>query len=78
MIWAARPVFTARRMCSTSPPAKATHRRVAATLVDIGGLFEAAAEVADFEAYVRELRETYKRRPAFIAALDARGLPGRG
>ncbi|MEP7160705.1 MAG: DUF6880 family protein [Dermatophilaceae bacterium] len=54
-----------------------SYRRVAANLVDIGGLFEAAGEVADFEAYVRELRETYKRRTAFIAALDAKGLPGR-
>ena len=53
-----------------------SYRRVAATLVDIRALFEAAGDVTDFEAYVASLRETYHRRPAFIAALDAKGLPG--
>ena len=55
-----------------------SYRRVAATLVDIRALFEAAGDTTDFEAYVLSLRETYKRRPAFIAALDAKGLPGAG
>lgn len=55
-----------------------SYRRVAASLADIGGLFKAAGALADFEAYVRRLRDTYRRRPAFLAALDAKKLPGSG
>ncbi len=48
---------------------------IAAALVRIGELMERAGENDEFTAYVVQIRETYRRRPSLMAALDRRGLP---
>ncbi len=48
---------------------------IAAALVRIGELMEHAGEKAEFTAYVAAIRETYRRRPSLMAALNRRGLP---
>lgn len=54
------------------------YAEVAKQLVTMRGFYEAAGALDEFEALVRDLRETYRRRPTFIAALDKARLPGRG
>lgn len=48
---------------------------IAASLVEIEELMERAGEKDEFTAYVTKVRETYRRRPSLMAALDRRGLP---
>ena len=48
---------------------------IAAALVRIGELMDRAQELREFTAYVAHIRETYRRRPSLMAALDRRGLP---
>ncbi|WP_157557530.1 SWIM zinc finger family protein [Intrasporangium oryzae] len=53
------------------------YAEVAKQLVTMRAFYEAGGALDAFEALIRELRETYRRRPTFIAALDRARLPGR-
>ena len=54
-----------------------TYTEVAKQLVTMRAFYEAGDALDDFEALLRDLRETYRRRPTFIATLDKARLPGR-
>ena len=54
-----------------------TYTEVAKQLVTMRAFYEAGDALEDFEALLRDLRETYRRRPTFIATLDKARLPGR-
>ena len=53
-----------------------TYAEVAKQLVTMRAFYEAAGALDDFEALLRDLRETYRRRTTFIANLDKARLPG--
>lgn len=48
---------------------------VAAQLREMREYYKRGGAVADFEVLVRSLRDTYRRRPSFIATLDKARLP---
>lgn len=54
-----------------------TYAEVAKQLVTMRAFYEAGGALDEFEALLGDLRETYRRRPTFIAALDKARLPGR-
>jgi hypothetical protein len=50
------------------------YAKIAEDLRTMRDLMSKAGDEADFAAFVSELRETYRRRPSLMAALDRKGL----
>ena len=57
----------------THPDSK-LYADIAKQLTTMRDLYHRAGAEADFATYVSELRETYRRRPALMSALDRQGL----
>ncbi|TQN48350.1 putative Zn finger protein [Humibacillus xanthopallidus] len=54
------------------------YAEIATQLVELRAFYDAGGALDAFDALLRDLRETYRRRPTFLAALDKARLPGRG
>ena len=53
------------------------YAEIAKQLAEMRAFYEAGGALDDFDTLLRDLRETYRRRPTFIATLDKARLPGR-